>query len=125
MPPDDGPEDANRTNGSPGTASGQTWLFSSPANCVKARGAVPASSDTRSSTDHSDANTIEWSADHVAPKALGTSVSVVTAPPLSGTFFRRPLEKNPSHCPSGEKNGIVAPSVPATGAVSPVCIVLR
>ena len=34
-------------------------------------------------------------------------------PPVTETFFMRASAKKPIHCPSGEKNGSLAPSVPA------------
>jgi hypothetical protein len=33
------------------------------------------------------------------------------------TFFIRPSEKNPTHRPSGEKNGLDARSVPGSGRI--------
>jgi hypothetical protein len=35
-----------------------------------------------------------------------------SAPPLSETFFSFPAAKNPTDCPSGEKKGLAAPSLP-------------
>ena len=40
------------------------------------------------------------------------------APPFTETFLSFPPAKNPSHCPSGEKKGVLVPSVPATGLAS-------
>ena len=39
-------------------------------------------------------------------------------PPLVAIFLRRPSALKPIHCPSGEKNGSVAPSVPSIGVDS-------
>src|SRR5207247_6483858 len=43
------------------------------------------------------------------------SASVSTGPPATATFLSLPSAKNPIHCPSGEKNGVIASSVPAIG----------
>ena len=40
------------------------------------------------------------------------SPSGTTAPPSTGILFTLPRETNPTHCPSGEKNGAMAASVP-------------
>ncbi len=42
-------------------------------------------------------------------------LSVTVAPPVLAIFFSFPSAKNPIHCPSGEKNGYSAPSVPVSG----------
>ena len=44
------------------------------------------------------------------------------APPLRETFFNLPSAKNPSDFPSGEKNGLSAPSVPEIGKASRLSI---
>jgi len=47
----------------------------------------------------------------------GNRIGIVAFPPESGTFsnVRPPLPQKASHCPSGEKAGCAAPSVPGTG----------
>src|SRR5436309_164451 len=40
-----------------------------------------------------------------------------TAPPWTGTFFNLPPARNPIQCPSGEKNGEAAFSVPARNKI--------
>src|SRR3970040_596037 len=49
----------------------------------------------------------------LAPRPAGASQRVKVAPPPTGTFFNFPGAKKPIHCPSGEKKGPYAPSVPA------------
>ena len=58
------------------------------------------------------------SRDQVAPYGLRASQSVTGVPPETGTFFRCVFVKNPIHCPSGEKKGLKAPSVPAIAVES-------
>lgn len=40
------------------------------------------------------------------------------APPSTGTFLSKRLAKKPTQAPSGEKNGLEPPSVPASGRAS-------
>ena len=54
------------------------------------------------------------SSDQLPPRPFGASHSVTAAPPLTAIFFNFPLAKKATHCPSGEKNGPNAPSVPAS-----------
>ena len=49
----------------------------------------------------------------LAPYGLRASHNVTGSPPETATFFRCVGVKNPIHWPSGEKNGLKAPSVPA------------
>jgi hypothetical protein len=51
----------------------------------------------------------------LAPLGLGASHSVAGEPPWTEIFLSLPLAKNPIHWPSGEKNGVLAPSVPESG----------
>jgi hypothetical protein len=44
-----------------------------------------------------------------------TSASETGSPPLRSTFFSLRSAKNPTHWPSGEKNGAKPPSVPGIG----------
>jgi hypothetical protein len=39
---------------------------------------------------------------------------VIGAPPVTAIFFSLPVAKNATHRPSGEKKGLVAPSVPVS-----------
>src|ERR1043165_3571931 len=60
------------------------------------------------------AKTIVPSDAQLAPKLLFATPQIVTGePPGSRTFFNWRSAKNPSHCPSGEKNGVSALSIPA------------
>ncbi len=52
----------------------------------------------------------------LAPRACGASHKSTTVPWSADIFFNLPLAKKPIHLPSGEKNGVSAPSVPASGA---------
>ena len=56
------------------------------------------------------------------PKGFTASPSVTAAPPLTETFFSFPPAKKPTHWPSGEKNGALAPSVPGIGLASRLSI---
>ena len=52
----------------------------------------------------------------LAPNTAGVSQIVVAGPPPpTDIFFSAPALQNPTHCPSGEKKGPDAPSVPAIG----------
>src|SRR5215469_4541421 len=56
---------------------------------------------------------------HVAAASVLARSQIVTGrPPASGTFFSLLSAENPIHFPSGEKNGWLAPSVPANGVSS-------
>jgi hypothetical protein len=50
----------------------------------------------------------------VLPSALPALLIVIGAPPSTEIFFSFPPAKNAIHFPSGEKNGLSAPSVPAS-----------
>src|SRR5690349_4350129 len=54
----------------------------------------------------------------VAPNDAATSHSVWRPPPVERTFFSFPPAKKPIQLPSGEKNGALAPSVPASNLTS-------
>jgi hypothetical protein len=58
----------------------------------------------------------------VAAPAPWVSQIVSGAPPVTSTFFIFPVLKKPNHWPSGEKNGVVPPSVPGIGAPSKLSI---
>ena len=61
-------------------------------------------------------NTIVSSSLHAPPRLLSASASVTAAPPVTAIFLSLPPAKNPTHCPSGEKNGPSALSVPRSGS---------
>jgi hypothetical protein len=82
---------------------------------------VPPSADTRDRPDpYADrgVNTIVPSSLHVPARMSGESQSVTGAPPVTATFLSFPSAKNPSQRESGEKNRLLAPSVPDSGAAS-------
>ena len=47
--------------------------------------------------------------------AQSASASVTAAPPASATFLSLPSAINPTHLPSGDIKGLLAPAVPASG----------
>ena len=55
------------------------------------------------------------SSPQLAPRPEGASHKEIGSPPSIRVFFSFPAAKNPTHCPSGEKNGAYAPSVPDNG----------
>ena len=67
----------------------------------------------RSSTDEKTIVSSEPQ-DAATPRA-GASHSVTGGPPRIDIFFNLPPAENPTHSPSGEKNGNVAPSEPRIG----------
>ena len=52
------------------------------------------------------------SCSHVAPSKSAASQRMAGEPPSARIFFSLPSAENPTHCPSGEKNGTRAPVVP-------------
>lgn len=75
----------------------------------------PPADDTRSKRTldvEPGINTIVPSSPHAPPRPFGASHSVTPAPPATAIFFSLPPAKNAIHCPSGEKNGLSASSVP-------------
>src|ERR1700722_14458989 len=54
------------------------------------------------------------SAPHAPPRGFGASVTEETGPPATGIILSFPSAKNPRERPSGDQNGNVAPSVPAS-----------
>ena len=56
---------------------------------------------------------------HEAPTVNGPDSQITAGgPPSIGIFFSLPSAANPTHRPSGEKNGFRPPSVPASGVTS-------
>src|SRR5262245_54133093 len=54
-----------------------------------------------------------------APRGrLDDSQRLVATPPSIDTRFNQPATKKPTERPSGERNGLVAPSVPAMGVTA-------
>ena len=62
--------------------------------------------------------TIRSSSAQVAPNGSPASDSFTAGPPTRDTFLRAPADQKPTHCPSGEKNGPSAPSVPGTSSAA-------
>src|SRR5262245_7192871 len=71
---------------------------------------IPPTSGTRNKPDACCAKTMKPSSDQLPPNNDGVSHKVIDAPPDTETFLSRPSAKNAIHCPSGEKNGLTAPS---------------
>lgn len=109
-----------RTPPAPGRTSGNRWVFSRRSCAGVVNTSIsPPSADTRARpTLLSGAKTIRSSSPQLAPRTLPTSATVVSAPPVIGTFMSPSRMRNPSHRPSGEKKGIDAPSVPSTSCAS-------
>ena len=79
---------------------------------------VPPSSETRDRPHRLSAvppNTIVPSTPQLAPCISGASQIVTRVPSESRTFMSLSSATNPSHSPSGEKNGPWAFSAPGTG----------
>jgi len=57
------------------------------------------------------------SSPQLPPPTPGLSHNGITGPPRTETFFSFPSAKKASHCPSGEKKGPSALSVPAISVV--------
>src|SRR5262249_27541716 len=105
----------------PGRICGQRWDISPflPSGTVKGFG-VPPPAETRNRPDSrlDGVKMMVSSGPQLAPRLTEALHRVKGAPPLTETFFSLPSAKNPTHCPSGEKNGVSAPSVPWIGVAS-------
>src|SRR5262245_17621315 len=105
----------------PGRTSGQRW-DTSPfvgSGMVRALG-VPPAADTANRPDVAAAGVkmMVPSGPQLAPRLRNAPQRVKGAPPPRETLFSLPSAKNPTDCPSGEKNGLSAPSVPGIGVGS-------
>src|ERR671930_2136763 len=91
---------------------GQKWP-PSPAGLVAGE-IEPPCADTRDKPPPTTGGkTITSSAFHAAPPQHDTLLAMICARPLdTRTFFRLFSEKHPTHSPSGDQNGVFAPSVP-------------
>src|SRR5262245_25213516 len=99
-----------------GSICGQPWLdsFLARSTLVQGCGLPPAAETRKSPVLKLGAKMMVSSAAHVAPTPAVVSAIVATVPPLTDIFFSLPSAvKNPIHCPSGEKKGAYAPSVPS------------
>ncbi|MBK9967894.1 MAG: hypothetical protein IPP07_24665 [Holophagales bacterium] len=61
---------------------------------------------------------IRPSAAQSAPRSRSVLQISMAGPPSTGTLRSAPSDQNPIHRPSGEKNGLSAPVVPATAAAA-------
>src|SRR5215471_18185422 len=99
----------------PRRISGQRWDSSpfSRFGTVKGFG-VPPLAETRNRPEKRlyGVKMIVSSGPQLAPRLTEALHRVKGAPPLRETLFSLPSAKNPTECPSGEKNGLSAPSVP-------------
>ena len=104
-----------------GSDSGHRCVRSPSSNSsVESRLGTPPAAATRARPLAGvGANTTSSSGPQLAPRVSGeTSHKVSGAPPRIGTLLSRSPATNPIHCPSGEKNGPLPPSVPAIGTAS-------
>src|SRR2546423_7009660 len=111
-----GPEfvgEVNRTASLPGRTCGQRWVTSPGLRLVNGAGVPPAEETCDRSAAGESARTIVPLSPQLAPRRSVTSHKVTAAPPSTGIFLSLPPAANPIHWPSGEKNGELAPSVPA------------
>src|SRR5437867_7578460 len=104
----------------PGRISGQRWEASPFLRSRMVRGfGVPPAAETRNRPELKEGVSMMLSSGpQLAPRTAAALQRVKAAPPLSETFFSLPSAKNPNDCPSGEKNGLSAPSVPGIGVAS-------
>src|SRR5262249_49468040 len=98
----------------PGNNCGHRCEISPLSSFVSGSG-LPPPSGTRNKPDACCAKTMKPSSDQLPPANDRVSHNVMAAPPDTETFLSRPSAKNAIHCPSGEKNGLIAPSVPGSG----------
>src|SRR5689334_17150276 len=77
---------------------------------------VPPADGTRITFRDGPMNTMLSSSPQLAPRTApaDASHSLMGAPPVTDTFCNPPPPTNPTHCPFGEKNGAIAPSVPGS-----------
>src|ERR1700674_249665 len=100
----------------PGKICGQRWVASPCASSVTGVSAPPAE-EIRDSTLPPEVSAAMMlpSSPQQPPRATAPTASpkVTAAPPSTEIFFSLLPAKNATHCPSGEKKGAYAPSVPA------------
>src|SRR5687768_2723803 len=105
----------------PGRSWGQRWLLSLPIKLVTAVGVPPPAATRQMPAPTVGVNRIVSSTSHFGADchvtAPDTSETVTGVPPLRRTFISRPRAENPSHWLSGEKNGLLPPSVPGIGVL--------
>src|SRR3954466_7788527 len=95
---------------------GQKWL---PSLEVVAADTGPPLADTRNKPPGPVMKTITSSAFHVAPPLVCTFGATTCVRALdTRVFFKVLAAKNPIHWPSGDQNGVLAPSVPGIACSS-------
>src|SRR5262245_15611252 len=104
----------NSTTFPPGKACGQRWL-SSPGSRSVREDSFPSGVIRDRPEKESSAAIMLPSSLQLAPRPAGASHKTIGSPASSRIFLSFPAAKNPTHCPSGEKKGAYAPSVPDNG----------
>lgn len=110
-----------------GSQDGRRWLASSRfgSGLVKVSGFPPSAETFRSPAVESSAKTMLSSRPQFAPNIKGASHSAVATPPSTGIFFNLPSVQNPTQRLSGERKGLIPPSVPVMGFASDWSILRR
>src|SRR5579863_1889071 len=106
----------NKTALPPGRIWGQRWVTSPGASSVTGVGAPPAEGIRDKPPLPFRAAMRLPSSPQLPPRPLPPAAShrLAAAPPSTEIFFSLLSAKNATHCPSGEKKGAYAPSVPAS-----------
>ena len=110
----------NTTASPPGSTNGSRWLTSpfDASSSVSGSG-LPPEADTRMRPARNRPNTITSFDPQLTPYGSeGVSAMTLAGPPASATFRREPRDQKPTHSPSGDRNGLMASSVPAIGVAS-------
>src|ERR1700686_5394956 len=102
----------NNTALPPGRICGQRWALSPLCKSVTGVGGPPAEGIRDSPPTGPSAAMILPSSPQLPPSPLAASHKVISEPPSTEIFLSFPSEKKATHCPSGEKKGAHAPSVP-------------
>src|SRR5262245_5225526 len=100
-----------RTALPPGSTCGQRWEISPAASSVSVVTA-PVEDTSDNPLRGSSAATMLPSSLQLAPRPDGASHRMTGALPSNRVFFSLLPAKKPTHCPSVEKKGAYAPSVP-------------
>ena len=98
----------------PGSNCGQRFESSSLSSSMSGVGVPPSEGIRAMGLPAIRDTTILPSSPHVPPRPLGASHKFSGMPPSKDSFFNLPPAKNATDCPSGEKNGPKAPSVPGS-----------
>src|SRR5262249_435867 len=96
----------------PGRTCGQRWLFSPSPSAVNGLGLPPAEGTIERPTCVSSDAMMLPSSPQLPPRPAGASHRITGSPPSTASFLSLPAAKKATHCPSGEKNGAYAPSLP-------------